>query len=146
MSLGSIVLSSTTAFSVIIKLVCCSNNVLKCSCLNRPVDKDAVFKQFLLDQRQKRQGDMKMTRSHSVGSLTDNAKIQSPLFRSSRPAGLYQPYNQSPVTPDRKVGSSPDLYPLLPESSDQNKKYLLGCVGCTGAPITDNFKKAKNCG
>ena len=83
---------------------------------------------------------MKMTRSHSVGSLTGNDKTQSPLSRIVRPTELYQPDNQSPETPRQSEGSSHDLYPPLPLPNEE------GVVGWTGARNLDHFKKAKNCG
>ena len=71
LSFGSMILSSTTAFTCIIKFVCCSNNVYKCSCLNRPYDNDpdsdndpdpdpdTEFESFKMKRRQKKQNDPK---------------------------------------------------------------------------------------
>ena len=115
LSVTSMALSGASTFAVLIKFICCSNNVFKCSCLNRPYKRDPDYEAYMFDKFKKNYGqnkrpDWTQTRTRSMGNLSGETNPSFPL--NPRPTGVYNPDER------RSSLETQGLYPDLPDPND----------------------------
>ena len=127
LSVASMALSGASTFVVLIKFICCSNNVFKCSCLNRPYRRDPDYEDYEFNKFKKNSG-RKQTRSRSMENLSFHCPPRSP-----RPTGVYNPDKR------RDSLETQGLYPDLPDPNDPDDLREAPAEPCS-------LKKSGKCG